>query len=206
MKAVLSTAYWPNLLYFSTLINSEEILIEQYEHYGKQSFRNRTGILTSNGVLALSIPVVHEAPKQQTKDIRINYREKWQIRHWRAITSAYNNSPYFEYFEDEVKQFYTEQKEYLLDYNLQQLKLIKKLLKANYEWKLTDDYQVEYSSYTDLRELIHPKKKTELETNLLKPYYQTFGEKFGFVPNLSILDLIFNTGLGAVNYLRDETV
>src|SRR5688572_3856586 len=99
MKVILSTAYWPNLLYFHHLMNSEEVLIEQWENYSKQSFRNRTEILSANGVLSLSIPVIHTSSKQLTRNLRINYKENWQIRHWRAITSAYNNSPFFEYFE-----------------------------------------------------------------------------------------------------------
>ena len=204
MKVVLSTAYWPNLLYFSQLLNAEEVIIEQHEHYPKQSYRNRTEILSANGVLPLSIPVMHGSSKQETKDVLINYSERWQIRHWRAITSAYRNSTYFEFFEDEIRRFYFERFDQLLEYNLQQLLLIRKILKTNIIWNLSSKYLPEYSLHKDLREQIHPKLKPELALNLLKPYYQTFGDKFGFVQNLSILDILFNTGLESLNYLRLE--
>src|SRR5687767_12751081 len=106
MKALLSTAYWPNLEYFYRLLNSGATVIEQFENYQKQSYRNRMWILSANGVLELSVPIEHRATKELTKDIHISYREKWQHRHWRAITSAYRNSPYFEFFEDRIRTCY----------------------------------------------------------------------------------------------------
>ena len=106
MNPLLSTAYWPNLHYFYYLINSDSITIESFENYHKQSYRNRTQILTANGKLNLSIPIKNLNTKELIKDIEIAYQENWQINHWRAITSAYKNSPYFEFFEDEINYFY----------------------------------------------------------------------------------------------------
>src|SRR5688500_13554879 len=97
-SVVLSTAYWPNLPYFYYLLNSEKVFVEHHEHYHKQSFRNRTKILTANGVLELSIPVVKKYDKEIINTIEISYAEAWQIKHWRAISSSYKNSPYFEFF------------------------------------------------------------------------------------------------------------
>ena len=201
MNVILSTAYWPNILYFSILLNAEEVVIEQHETFSKQTYRNRTEILSANGILPLSIPIQHGSSKQETKNVRISYSDNWQMRHWRAITSAYRNSPYFEFFEDEIKPFYTEKTEYLLQYNLQQLITIRKILKTDLKWDLSNEYQREYLSYKDLRDEIHPKIKTSLNAKATEPYYQTFGEKFGFVANLSLLDLLFNTGLESVRYL-----
>src|SRR3954467_9744925 len=121
MNALLSTAYWPNTHYFFYVLNSPGFFIEQHENYQKQSFRNRTQILSANGPLDLSIPIKKKAPREYVKDVEINYKESWQSNHWRAITSAYKNSPYFDYFEEEIKYFYETPFELLLEYNNQQL-------------------------------------------------------------------------------------
>lgn len=206
MKSLLSTAYWPNLHYFYYLLNSDAICIEQFEHYPKQSYRNRTRILSANGALDLSIPISKDSVKVFTKDIRISYSENWQIKHWRAITSAYKNSPYFEHFEEEIAIFYQKKFERLLDLNLSQLQVVLKILKQKKETPLSPVYQRQMPAFSDLRESIHPKEDfrndPKVSTILLKPYYQTFESKFEFVPNLSILDLLFNTGLEAIDYLK----
>lgn len=205
MKVLLSTAYWPNLHYFFYVLNSDSVSIEHYENYQKQSFRNRTQILTANGKLDLSIPVNKTAPKILSKEVTISYQEKWQIKHWRAITSAYKNSPYFEHFESEIESFYTQEYENLSEYNLMQLNTVLKILKLKKTATFTTDYSKAPEDALDLRESIHPKKefKSDLKAleRLNKSYYQTFENKFDFAPNLSVLDLLFNTGLGTVDYL-----
>lgn len=208
MTPLLTTAYWPNLHYFYYLLNSDTIVIEQHEHYQKQSFRNRTHLLTANGVIDLSVPVKKNKIKEFTADIEISYTENWQNKHWRAITSAYSNSPYFEYFEDEIYFFYQSPFKKLLDFNTQQLLLLFKLLKLKKEIQFTRDFVKQPANYYDAREIIHPKKTYSVDTNVVNllsvPYYQTFGAKFPFQPNLSVLDLLFNTGMGAVEYLKAE--
>jgi hypothetical protein len=213
MKSLLSTAYWPNLHYFYYVLNSEVIFIEQFENYQKQSFRNRTQILSANGPLDLSIPVKKKsrvampghATKERTKDVEISYAENWQLNHWRAITSAYKNSPYFEHFEDEIQVFYSKKFENLLDYNRKQLDTVLKILRVKKEIQLTTQFEKEPKDKIDCRENIHPKlefkEDNAVRGRIQKPYYQTFEEKFDFVPNLSILDLIFNTGLESLTYL-----
>ena len=206
MNPLLSTAYWPNLHYFYYLINSETITIECFENYHKQSYRNRTQILTANGKLNLSIPTKNLNTKELIKDIEIAYQENWQINHWRAITSAYKNSPYFEFFEDEINYFYSIPFKNLMEFNLEQLKLILKLLKLKKEIFFTTEFEKEPVKLLDLRNTIHPKTlftQDENVSNVLKtPYYQTFESKFPFEPNLSILDLLFNKGLETVDYLK----
>ena len=206
MTGLLSTSYWPNLHYFYYVINSEDVVIEQYDHYQKQSFRNRTQILSANGRLDLSIPILNSAPKQLIKDTALSYRETWQHNHWGALTSAYKNSPYFAFFEDDIHKFYSTRYETLIEYNIEQLNCILKLLKLKKEIRLSLEYEKAPDNSSDLRSKIHPKLdfKNDLIAGqvLEQPYYQTFSSKFQFIPNLSILDLLFNTGLGAVDYLK----
>lgn len=208
MNAILSSAYWPNLQYFYYLINSEQVQIEQHEHYQKQSFRNRTQILSANGVLNLVIPVIQKHKKMPMHAVEIDYNENWQMNHWRAINSAYKNSPFFDFFEDELFVFYTQKEKMLLDYNLKQLELIFKILRKKRNFSLTETFETSFDNMRDKRFDIHPKinfdQDLQAYANLVKPYYQTFSEKFNFVPNLSVLDLIFNEGKFASSYLNAE--
>jgi hypothetical protein len=201
VSVILSTAYWPNLLYFYHLLNNGPCIIEQHENYQKQSFRTRAQILSANGVLDLVVPIQHFSTKQRTKDIQIAYGQKWQHQHWHAIESAYRKSPFFGYFEDEIKELYTKEFRFLFDYNIQQLQLVHKILQLPIRFGLSDEY-LPAAMGNDLRTSIHPKTRTILPPALNVAYYQTFGEKFGFVPNLSILDLLFNTGLNARKYFE----
>ncbi|MDP3557381.1 MAG: WbqC family protein [Bacteroidota bacterium] len=207
MNALLSTAYWPNLHYFYYLFNADSITIETFENYHKQSYRNRTQILTANGKLDLSIPIKKLNTKQLITEIEISYEENWQINHWRAITSAYKNSPYFEFFEEEINFLYTTPFKFLMNYNLEQLKLIFKILKFKKEISYTNQFEKDPTNCLDLRNIIHPKIEFTKDVNvtqlLIKPYYQTFENKFEFHPNLSILDLLFNKGLDTHEYLKD---
>lgn len=208
MRSLLSSAYWPNLHYFYYVLHSETICIEQFDNYQKQSFRNRTQILSANGTLDLSIPVTKSHSKELSKDIQISYRENWQQKHWRAIISAYKNSPYFEHFENEIAHFYSGKFDLLLDFNQQQLELLLNMLRIKKNFTRSEHYEKEPDSFFDLREKIHPKIdfKTDMLTLevLSKPYYQTFETKFEFIPNLSILDLLFNKGLETLDYLQVE--
>ena len=125
MKTVLlSTAYLPNVHYLSQVINCDTIVIEKHENFVKQTYRNRCDIATASGKLSLSIPLIKQADKELISDKKISYAEDWQKQHWRTIVSAYKNSPYFEFFEDEFKPFYENQFEFLLDYNTQLLQTI----------------------------------------------------------------------------------
>jgi hypothetical protein len=206
MNVLLTTAYWPNLHYFFYVFNAENVFIEKHEHYQKQSFRNRTQILSANGVLNLSIPTVNNK-KNVITEVEICYKENWQKNHWRAITSAYKNSPYFEFFEGDIQPLYLNQHKNLFDFNLLQLNTILKLLKQSKEINFSTEFQSSMENSRDLRFLIHPKedfKKDEIVLNCLKKeYYQTFENKFSFTPNLSILDAIFNSGLETLKILKN---
>lgn len=203
MNIVLSSAYWPNIAYFYYLINANDVYIDHYEHYQKQSYRNRCKLLSSNGVLDLSVPVKKSDNNSPFHIIELSYAEDWQKQHWRAIQSAYKNSPYFDFLEDEIEAFYTHQFQYLHELNAEQLKWVLKVFKQRKTLIYTKNYFDNATNIAlDLRNSIHPKEQISDSAALAvieKPYYQTFGTKFGFIPNLSILDLIFNEGIKSVN-------
>ena len=183
-KIVLSTAYLPPIEYFAYIVNAEEVFIELFETYPKQTYRNRCKIYTANGVLSLSIPVKNVSGNSTiTKDIQISSLDNWQKNHWRAIESAYSASPYFMYFKDELEGFYTQSFESLVQFNTELLKQIFDFISFSTEISFTDDYAIESFKC--------PK------------YYQVFDEKFGFQPNLSIIDLLFSEGPNTLSFLKE---
>ena len=206
MNVLLVTSYWPNLHYFFYVLNASIINIEQFDNYSKQSYRNRTQILSANGILNLSIPIKKNKSEKAVNSIEISYKEDWQKNHWRAITSAYKNSPYFDFFEEDLKVFYSNKYNLLIDYNTDQLKFIVKVLKQKKNIQLTKQYESNPDSVIDLRTIIHPKQSylsdKLLANKLDQSYYQTFENKISFTPNLSILDLLFNKGLHTIDYLK----
>lgn len=200
-NVLLSTAYLPPVEYFALLL-SENAAIEREERYQKQSYRNRTVIMNGNGALNLIIPTVHDGRMGIVKGVRIEYVTPWQRAHWRSIESAYNNTPYYLYYKDALKPFYEREFEFLFDFNLQLTQTLMKLLRLDCEIRTT----TEFSPYinNDPRLLIHPKqaRREDYPFRLKTPYYQVFEDKFGFVPNLSVIDLLFNEGPQAATYLR----
>jgi len=186
---LLSTAYLAPIEYYVVLANSERILLEQHEYYEKQSYRNRCRIATANGIMDLSIPV-DSAGKTPIRDLRISDHNNWQTHHWRSIETAYNSSPFFEYYADDFRPFFEKKWLFLWDFNLALFNKTLELLDIETKIELTEQYKPETSdNFLDLRAAIHPKKEISL---LLKPYYQVFETKFGFMPNMSIIDLLFN--------------
>lgn len=192
---LLSTAYLPNLNYLSQVMQHDTIIIEQHENFVKQTYRNRCDIVTANGKLSLSIPLIKQADKELISNKKISYAEDWQKQHWRTIVSAYKNSPYFEFFEDEFKPFYEKQFEYLLDYNTQLLQTVLHILRIKKQIEFTQTFELNSTQVIDFRNLSDIEK-----TNMnAKPYYQVFADKLGFTPNLSCLDALFNVGLDTIN-------
>lgn len=192
---LVSTAYMPSVFYFKEIFKHDTIIIEAHEHFVKQSYRNRCEILGANGKQLLSIPLVKQADKELISNKRISYAENWQKQHWRSITSAYQNAPYFEYFEDDFRVFYENKFEFLLDYNTQILITFFKILRLKKEPVFTEHYEQNPSELMDLRHMINTKYQ-HFESP--KPYYQVFADKHGFTPNLSCLDALFNVGLECV--------
>ena len=202
---ILPTTYLGNLLYYTHLIQDNSI-IDVHSHYAKQTYTNRCTILSTNGPQDLTIPVVKPKDKTPIKDIRISTHDNWQQLHWRAIQSAYNSTPFFEYFCDDYAPFYEKKWDFLLDFNLEiQQKTLELLNFINIPITLSGSY-IEPQNFNtkDLREVINPKKfDVSLYNNLSTPYYQIFDSKFGFTPNLSIIDLLFNMGSESRIYLKN---
>jgi WbqC-like protein len=207
-KAIFSTAYLPPIEYISFLLKFSSIEIEQWENFQKQTIRNRCHILSANGILALQIPVMHERKiKILAKDLKICYDEPWQRIHWSAIRSAYNKSPFFEFYKDGFEKIIFSKKTFLLDLNTELLELILKILGVEIGINFTETFEKNYP-VNDFRFLSNNKSTANLpdknrdSASLRKPQYpQTFSYKFGFVPNLSIVDLIFNKGKTSTDYL-----
>lgn len=196
--AYLSSAYLAPVEYYTKLLAYDKIFIEQHDHYMKQTYRNRCTITGPDGELTLSIPTVKpDTPKCPMKDIRISDHGNWRHLHWNAIESAYNNTPFFEYYKDDFRPFYEKKYEFLMDFNEALCRLICSLIDLQPDLTRTSEYRTSFgSNEDDFRERIHPKKDFRTEDNAFSPcpYYQVFQEKLGFLPNLSIIDLLFNMG------------
>ncbi len=208
MKTVLSVAFLPPIEYFLIALKSDELWIEAAENYQKQTYRNRCNILTANGTLPLAVPVCHGNPKIVIRDVRIDYKTDWQRKHWKAIESAYNGSPFFQYYADFFIPFFQKKQEFLFDYNINILKVINKLLEINQDFFLTENYVKQDEDLLDYRQIIHPKRCNEenYALRIISPYPQVFDHKFGFTPNLSILDLLFNLGNESREYLNNQSI
>ena len=203
-KLLLSTAYFPPVQYVSKIKTYDEIFVEQYENFGKQSYRNRCEILSANGVIPLSVPVEKANSKTLIRDLKIVYRTNWQKLHFKGIESAYKNSPYYEYYIDDFMPFFEKKEKFLLDFNSAILEVLLDFLKLSKTIHYTDDYIRENTpDYQDFRNVIHPKASHRGEDTefIPRPYRQTFSDRFPFYPNLSVLDLLFNTGPEAGKYL-----
>lgn len=199
MKTVyLSSAYLAPVEYYTKLATYDKIYVEQHDHYMKQTYRNRCTIAAPDGELPLSIPTVKpDTPKCPMKDIRISDHGNWRHLHWNAIESAYNSTPFFEYYKDDFRPFYEKKYEFLIDFNEELCRMICELIGLHPNMERTEAYKTNFTSdETDFRERIHPKKNFHIEDPefVAKPYYQVFEQKLGFIPNLSIIDLLFNMG------------
>ena len=192
-QVYLTSAYLAPVEYYSAIAKAETVFLENCDSYIKQTYRNRCRIATANGKLVLSIPVEKSSgEKILTRDIRISEHNDWQIHHWRSIESAYNSTPFFEFYKDDLLPFYEKKWDFLWDFNLGIQTKMLELLDLQPEILLTKEYNpVLPENVIDLRESIHPKKDNSIEN---KPYYQVFEQRFGFQPNLSIIDLLFNMG------------
>lgn len=198
--AVFPLFYLPSIEYFSKILrHKDNVLIENAENFQKQSYRNRAIIHSPNGALNLIVPVIRGSKNHTlVKDVKISYDFKWQRLHWLSLQTSYRSSAYFEYYEDDLTNFYENKWEFLFDYNEELLNLITRFLKIKISYNYTNNFETSYPDFEDCRESIHPKQMSG--TNL-KPYFQVFEERNGFLPNLSVVDLIFNQGPQSIKYL-----
>lgn len=201
MNAVLiESQYIGSCSYWNLLLNSNEIYIDQHEHYVRRSYRNRAHILGANGLLRLSIPLEHgKSQHAAMKDVHISYNERWQDLHWHSFTSAYRRSPFFEYYEDYFRKFYEDKFELLSDYNFQLMQTIATILNVELPVQFTNKYYTKDTfSGTDLRSHFSPNKQTALD---FVSYPQVFNDRFPFEKDLCVLDVLFNVGTRSKEYL-----
>ena len=195
MKEVwLSTAYLGTVEYYKLLGEAETAHIEAFENYEKQSWRNRIRILSANGPIDLSIPVIRgSSPKQPIREVRIDYRQNWQKIHFRSVESAYRHSPFYEFLIDEFRFLWDIRAEYLFDYNMTAMGVVLRLMKSDVTVGFTQEYrQPGYYGSSDYRYTLHPKTKKQGTGYEPVPYHQVFSDRFGFIRDLSILDWLFN--------------
>jgi hypothetical protein len=196
---LLPTAYFGPISYYAILLQYPNCNIELHEHFIKQSIRNRCDIYGANGKLRLTIPKQRKgSDKTIIKEIHISYKQNWQKEHWNAIVSAYNSSPYFEYYKDELQPLFEEKEEYLTTFNNKLQIVLLSILQEEEKVKTTTEY-LHQGNFSDLRNYNWKIEKQE-------KYDQVFMEKQGFIPNLSILDLLFNLGPESADYLNNVLV
>ena len=207
MKALLATTYFGPVQWYQKLNRADCAYIEQYDSYRKQTFRNRCVIATTNGLQSLTIPV--ERPdtglhSTQMKDLRMSDHGNWRHLHWHALMSAYSESPFFEYYTDDIRPFFEKKWDYLYDFNMEACETVCSLLDIHPNIQRTSQYIKKEDlpeDCFDFREAIDP-KHPDVDANFVpRRYYQVFERKIGFQPNLSILDLLFNMGPEGIFYL-----
>ncbi|MFA5727569.1 MAG: WbqC family protein [Saccharofermentanaceae bacterium] len=198
---IIPTAYLPPVGYMVHIFCVEEVVIEGHETYSKQTYRNHCNIYGPNGKQMLVIPVIRvNGNHTSTKDIRISAHEPWQKIHWRSIQTAYNNSPFFLYYQDEFVPFFTRHYDFLLDFNTDLLLLLLKLTKSTIRVSFSDHFI--HGSLLKSREDMVSKKNIYNNS----PYFQPFASKSGFISNLSVIDCLFNLGPEAEGYLSSQGV
>ena len=200
MSLVIHPTYFPNILFFSKILNHNRIFFEINDNYIKQSLRNRTLIYHANGVLKLSVPVKYSSRKNRKfKDIEICNDTNWQKKHFKSIKFAYQSSPYFEFYENSFEKIFKKKEKFLLDINLKSIALLFELIDRKLEYTFTEKYYEIYNGYTNSREISNFNFSDKSLS--FKKYTQVFETKFGFKENLSMLDLLFNYGPNYYNFL-----
>lgn len=200
-SAIFPIFYIPPVAYFSGLKELDfNFILEQYEHFPKQTYRNRASVYSPNGILDLIVPVVRGAKVHtKIKDVKISNEFNWQRLHWKSLESCYRNSAYFEYYEAEFAEFYHRNYNFLVDLNLDILQWLLKQLKKPVEFRFTEEYIKNPEPLIDFRSTMSVKKRAEVRDP--KPYFQVFDDRHGFIPNLSMVDLLFNQGPQSRSFL-----
>ena len=202
MNILLHPTYFPSIASFIVIAKADKVRFEVCDNYQKQTYRNRMFIYDGNGKLPLTIPVVYSQKNRQLyKDILIADDENWQELHWKSIQSAYSSSPFFEFYEHDFQPLFTTKYENLLEFNFKCLEVIYDCLEWPFDFETSETFEKQPKNLMDYRFLADNRKEKEHNFN---PYVQVFDDKHGFIPNLSILDLICNEGPNAMLYLEAQ--
>ena len=207
---LIELQYFPSIPFFTKLIAYDCLMLEQHENYGKGSYRNRMHIASANGLLRLSVPLEKGKNQQGAiRDIKISYEEPWQNKHWTAIQSAYGNAPYFEYYAADLLPFFKKKEMFLFDYNVAILQHLCQLIGISSGLVFSEAYvKTPPPPIVDCRNSLSPKaNKQQIDPHFkIVPYPQVFQEKTGFLPKLSILDLLFCQGPESILILQQSFV
>ena len=206
--ALLQTTYFGPVQWYQKLKRYDHCVIEQYDSYQKQTYRNRCVIATANGLQALTVPVEVGGKKEEVREVRISDHNQWRRVHWNALQSAYSESPFFEYYADDIRPFFEQKYEFLIDFNEAIRQKMCELLDIETSVSYSSGFRVQGSWFRvhgswfkDFREVIHAKHPQDDPEFQPRSYWQVFQHRYGFQPNLSILDLLFCMGPEAVFYL-----
>lgn len=198
---LIHPSYFPSISHFVAIANSELVTFEIEDNFQKQTNRNRMYIYSPNGIQLLYVPIKHTKERhQRIKEVKIENDFDWQKQHFKSLEAAYRASPFFEYFEDEIAPIFQKKYTFLIDLNLETMSIVSKCLRLEFDYDETLEYFHQVEDKTDYRNLINGKK----DTAVFESYTQVFGEKHGYLNNLSILDLLFNEGRYTLDYLRKQ--
>ena len=199
--ALLQTTYFGPVQWYQKLNRYDHCVIEQHDTYQKQTYKNRCVIATANGLQALTVPVEVSSNREEVKDVRISDHNNWRKVHWHALQSAYSESPFFDYYVDDIRPFFEKKYAFLIDFNEAIRQTICELVDIHPSVEYSSGFRVHGSGFKDFREVIHAKHPQEDAEFEARPYWQVFQHRYGFQPNLSILDLLFCMGPESVFYL-----
>ncbi len=203
MNILIHPTYFPSISHFSAMVQSENITFEIEDNFQKQTNRNRTYIYSPNGIQLLNIPVKHSKEShQKTKNIKIETDFDWQKQHFKSLEAGYRSSPFFEFFEDDIRPIFEKKYTFLLDLNFEVLDILSKCFRIKQDYTTTTEYfhEVDTTIITDFRALVNGKK----DLSVFESYTQVFDDKYGFINNLSVIDLLFNEGKYAMDYLKKQ--
>ncbi len=202
MNVLLHPTYFPSVSHYVAMLQANSVTFETEDNFQKQTNRNRMYIYGPNGLQLLNIPVKHNPTSQKYKDVKIDNDANWQKNHFKSLETAYRMSPFYEFLIDEFESVFFNQHTYLMDLNFQIMEIINSCLNLKLEYQKTTEYFHESFENVDFRHLSNGKKDTCTNTN----YTQVFDNKHGFLPNLSVLDLLFNEGKLAKEYLLKQII
>ena len=205
MTPLIHPTYLPDIAHFTIMVKGQ-FLFEKEDNYQKQTYRNRAFIYSANGPQLLSVPIKHSnnpQGHQKYKEVVIEDNFDWKKQHWKSIQTSYRTSPFFEYYEDDIVPFFEKKHRRLYDMNLESISMLADIMQVDLDYHFTEGYEKVTDTLTDLRSLVNAKSKAVPD---FQPYTQVFGEKHGYIPNLSVLDLLFNEGPNALNYLEKQNL
>ena len=201
MNIIIHPSYFPSVSHFVAIAKADLVTLEMEDNFQKQTNRSRMYIYSPNGIQLLNVPVKHSSSRhQRIKEVKIENDFDWQKQHFKSLEAAYRTSPFFEYFEDDILSVFKKKHTFLMDLNLETMSVVSKCLRMDFDYDESSEFFHNVDDKVDCRNLINGKK----DTSKFESYTQVFGDKHGYLNNLSVLDLLFNEGRYALEYLRNQ--